>query len=252
MKHKVWSISLCYNDPKIIEESLNQLQVTRDKENVEMIIVMVDQHWPIDREKNKKEIERIALKNSAILLDPGKNLGLHHGFNWAFNQLHIPDNAMVIGFDPDSWPVVAGWDKSMCDVFVADPSIIWLSLWHPHATRELLHENKSKPESVIAGHRVVEVSAPVMNSVCGFRAGFLKKSGGLTEPSKYYGGLECSMWEKVKAHGKWVFLPDYKEELHFQDVVNPLYRDWKWEHAHKEYPHDFTQFLKERGVELAL
>lgn len=247
MKYKVWSISLCYNDPKIIEDSLNQLQATRDKENVDMHIVMVDQHWPIDREKNKKELERIAKNCKATLLDPGKNLGLHHGFNWAVNQLSIPDNALIIGFDPDSWPVDFGWDKAMCDVFVEDASVVWFSLWHPHATRELLNEHKSQPGHQVPSQRTIQVTAPVMNSVCGFRSSWFKKVGGLTEPSKYYGGLECAMWDKVKAHGRWIFLPDYKEELHFQDVVNPLYRAWKWHHAHEGYPHDFVQYLKDKA-----
>jgi hypothetical protein len=246
MSYTVWTISLCYNDPDIIEESMRRLIETTSRD-VNNNIVMVDQHWPIDRENTRDKLIRIADDVGATLLDPGKNLGLHGGFNWALFSQAIPDNAMVIGYDPDSYPDTPGWDKAMCDLFVADEKIVWMSLWHPHATRELITEKKSKPFERISGHRIREVSAPVINSVCGFRMGFLRATVGLTEPSKFYGGLECAMWESVKKHGRWVFLEDYVERLWFHDRVNPDYRDWKWEHAHRGYPYDFSHYLSERG-----
>lgn len=242
---------MIYNDADIIEQSLAQAHRTRGAD-VEWVHVLVDAHWPLNRHKVIEAMDRLRKNYGCIVIDPGENLGLHGNFNYALNNLNIPDNALIVGFDPDCWPVTSGWDKAMCDVFIADDKIVWLSLWHPHATRELIDENKSYPETIIAGHRVVQVSKPVMNSVCGFRSGWLKMINGITEPSKYYGGLECAMWDSVKAHGKWVFLPEFKEDLHFQDVINPMYREWKWEHAHKGYPYDFVQFLKERGVDCAL
>jgi hypothetical protein len=136
----------------------------------------------------------------------------------------------------------------MCQVFVADPKVVWLSLWHPHSTRELIQEGRGKPSEILGGQRVREAAVPVMNSVCGFRRGWLRQVGGLHEDSAFYGGLECCMWEKVKKHGRWVFLEDYKEDLHFHDRVSPHYRDWKWAHAHQGLKGSFEDYLRGKGI----
>lgn len=244
MRNKVWVISLIYNDADVIEQSITQAHETKSQE-VDWVHVLVDAHWPINHDKVKEALARLTEKYGCIVIDPGHNLGLHGNFNHALASQAIPDNAMVIGLDPDCWPVTPNWDKAMCDVFNADEKIVWLSLWHAEATRELLHERKSKPETTIVGHRVVEVASPVINSVCGFRMGWLNKVNGITEPSRWYGGLECAMWQSVLNHGRWVFLPDYREEPHFK--INPDYTTWKWKHAHQGYPHDFSHYLKEIG-----
>lgn len=241
--YKVWTISLCYTDADIIRDSLKRLQETRTPEKVDMQIVMIDQHWPINYETHRKELEIISAENNAILLDPGKNLGLHDGFNWALEQLPIPDNAMVIGYDPDSHPDTVGWDKAMCDVFVADSKVMWLSLWHQHSTRELIEEGKGSRPMQTGGHWIRQLTRAAMNSVSGFRRGWLRQVGGLKEPSRWYGGLEVAMWGAVVNHGKWVFLQDFKESPVFYDRMNPLYRTWKWRHAHEGYPHDFAFFI---------
>lgn len=226
--YHVLVISLCHNDPNLIEKSLDQLQATRDKTNVQMDIVMVDQHWPIDKENTHLRLKEIAAKNNAKLLDFGKNLGLHKGFNAAFLSQNFPDNGMVIGYDPDTWPVTYGWDKAMCDTFVSDPSIGWLSLWNESSDREIIEQQKGLKTAVIGGHTVHVLDYAVMNSICGFRSGWLKKVGGLVEPNEFYGGVECAMWNHLQEHKmKWVFMRDFKEIPELRWRAPRAYIVWK-------------------------
>jgi hypothetical protein len=244
---KTWTISLCHNDTDIIADSLEQRRKTIDPA-VEDRLLMVDQHWPIDYPKTRANLEAIARDHGATLLDPGKNLGLHHGFNWALEQVGIPDNAMVVGYDPDSWPLTPGWNMAMCRAFVADPRVVWLSLWHTHSERELNAETKGLGSEILDGVRVRELRVAAMNSICGFRRGWLRAVGGLREPSLLYGGLEICMWDEVKKHGRWVFLEDYREDLRMHDRVNPLYKEWKWDHAHRGVFHgSFEEWLRSKG-----
>lgn len=244
---KVWTITLCFTDPDIIHDSLAQYRATASPQ-VETVHVLVNQHWPIGKETNAAELEKIARKFGCLLLDPGRNLGLHDGFNWAWRKQNIPDNAMVIGYDPDSWPVTPGWDQAMCDVFVSDPSVAWLSLWHIHAEREVIEDRRGGAIEVLGGHRVVPLKRPAINSICGFRQGWLRQVGGLWEGNAFYGGLEVGMWEKL-GQNRWVFLRDFREANELYDRMNPLYKEYKWKHAQtREWPGDFESFLKSKGL----
>ncbi len=244
MRHKVWAIHLCYNEPEIIERSIQQYIATSSPE-IETIHVFVDQHWPLFYASFAKSIRALASEiPGSIVLDPGKNLGLHEGFNWALSQLPIPDNAGVIGYDPDSWPVTPGWDLAMCRTFVRDSKAAWISLWHPHAQRELIEEGKG----LLLGYEVL-VKRPVMNSVCMFRMEWLRKCGGLTEQLPYYGGLEIHQWARLEGW-KWIFLCGFVEDFWpWPDMVNVNYREWKWATTHgREQQIEFGAWLRKKGL----
>lgn len=231
-RFKTWAISLLFNDADIIEKSLTQYLATTDSETVETQHVFVWQHWPLEKKSTEKRCRNLSDALGAIWIDPGRNLGLHDGFNLALQIVPIPMNALVIGYDPDCYPVTPGWDRAMCEVFVSDPSIAWMSLWHQHAQRELVEDKRGLEQTRVAGHRLRVLKSPALNSVCGFRRDWLESVHGLHEGNKYYGGLECTMWEKLQSEKKrWVFLEDFKEEPRFQEIQNALYREWKWLHA---------------------
>jgi hypothetical protein len=154
---KVWSISLCFMDAEIIHDSIEQYYKTKHPE-VETNHILVDQHWPINYSKQKRALELIAKKFGCQLLDPGKNLGLHEGFNWAWRQQAIPDNAMVIGYDPDSWPLDDGWDMAMAKAFVGSERIEWLSLWHTHCERQVF-ERRFRRNSLCTIRRKINSAA---------------------------------------------------------------------------------------------
>lgn len=235
---------MCHNDPNIIEESIDQYLKTKSKTQVETVHVFLNQHWPIQYEDFERRIKKLAESVNGVYLDSGKNLGLHDGFNWAVNQLGIPDNAGVIGYDPDSYPVTENWDLAMCKVYDANPRAVWISLWTPHTSREIEERNTIKWSKRFGGIQAVSVKGAHLNSVCMINRGWLRSVGGLTEPSKYYGGLESAMFPKI-GDMEWVYLPDYHEKIWFQDKVNPLYRKWKWEHAiTNSAPMSFADWLK--------
>jgi len=249
MKFKVWAITLAYNDPEIIEESIARYYETKHPE-VETHHVLVDAHWPVNYPETRRRLEALAASYGLHLMDPGENLGLHGNFNWAWSRLDIPENAGVIGYDGDSWPLNQGWDMAMCQVFVNDAKVGWISLWHQHVTRELYQDKKLLSEDVIGGQNTATPKEACMNSICMFRQGWLKKIGGLKEFNKYYGSLEICLYPKLAEHGlKQVFMKDFKEEPHFYDRQNPLYKEWKWRTCHvRDIPTDmeFGTWLRSR------
>lgn len=244
---KVWAVSLCFNKPEVIRQSLRQYRATSSPD-VETVHVLVDQHWPLDQPKTSQELRSLADELGGLYLRPERNLGLARGFNWAVNQLPIPDNAGIIGYDPDSWPVDPCWDLAMCDAFVRFPEAAWFSLWHPHAERELIADRRAK--EIFPG-TLYEVTSPVMNSVCMIRKKWFREVGGFHEENPLYGGLEIHMWRRLEqSKAKWIFLRNYREAFWPNpEILDTRYRDWKWATTHGREPQiPFGDWLKKRGL----
>lgn len=242
---ETFAISLCHNDPEVIKESIEQFYKTTSG-NIRH--GLLDAHWPINKEGTRAVMEELREKYGCEIYDAGKNIGLHSGFNFVFEQMKVPRDSLIIMYDPDSFPISQGWDWAMLDIIKADPTMAWLGLWHPHCEVELKQEKRAVYEN-IAGFNVWTAHTPCMISVNAFNSNFLHDVGGLSEPCPLYGGLEVEMFPKLTDLGyRQGFLEDYKEiGNHFK--INPHYTDWKRQTTHGgEEQIPFPEWLKKHGI----
>lgn len=243
MNPSVLTISMCYNRPEIILRSIQQYYKTKHP-SVNTEHVLVDAHWPLERERMLGVFQFLKDSYGCRVIDPGKNLGLCGNFNYALEQVPFPDNGGVIGYDPDSWPIDFGWDMAMCEKFEKHPDVAWISLFHPQAKSELIDQKRGTEDGDI-----VWVNGPVMNSVCMFRKGWLRKCGGLLEMQPFYGGLEVHTWRRLREQqAKWIFLKNYREgHWPYPELVDKQYQQWKWVTNHGgEKQTDFAEWIKSR------
>lgn len=244
---KIYAITLCHNAPDVVEESIEQFYRTvMFKPEAHGLL---DAYWPLDKSGTSDVIDRMCEKHGCLKFDAGKNIGLHHGFNYVFEQMKIPRDAIVIGYDPDSYPTTPDWDRGMRDVFEADSKMAWLGLWHAHCERELKAECRAI-KTEIGGQVVWVAHTPCLTSISAFNSNFLHNCGGLDEPSPFYGGLECQMFPKIQAYGlKQGFLEDYKEHPGGIFEINPHYTKWKYQTTHGgELQIPFPDWLKKEGI----
>lgn len=243
-------ITLAFNRPDIIRESLDQCKKTVSQ-CLKYRHIIVNNWYPLGgKQENTRKLIQYASENGMEVLDPGRNLGLHHGFNWACSQLPLKDDDILIGYDPDSYPVTPGWDMALITAIAHGGNVAWASLMNPISRKEL-DERGFTPRKI--GHiHTLETHRPCVNSICAWRWDFLRKAGGLKEPTAFYGGLECAMWKALNDQKqKWVFLLEWCEKSYFFDKQDTLYRDYKWHHAHTgQWPGDFESYLKHRGVNI--
>lgn len=240
-------ITLAYNTEAMMRASLKRFEETFGIPRARFEHVIVDQHYPVGREGIKAFLVEQSQNENVKILDPGKNLGLQGGFNFALESLKLTQNDIVFGFDPDCFPRENGWGWAMERV-LADRSVGWVSCWTPHTERETKERGYS--DQVIQGVPVRRVKTPVLNSVCAWQADFLLAAGGLKDGHKYYGGLECVMWQHLERQARsWVFLKEFHEEYCPDDrLIDPLYRKWKWDTTHGgEEQIEFGAWLKLHG-----
>lgn len=233
--------SLAYMNAEIIARSFEQLYATKNPDlKIEHHVLW--QHYPLDTEANYKKLQENCRILGIRLHDAGQNLGLHGGFNWLFQRLRPSPNEVVIGYDPDSFPVAPGWDMALVRAIEGSGGkTVWASLMNPRSRKDL--EARGFNKGKVDGHlEVWHTKSAVTNSVCAFKYEWLMRVG-FTEPRPFYGHFETEMYGKLRGK-QWTFLPGYTEADHLRDLHDIEYVHWKWVHAHlKTFDGDFGQWL---------
>ncbi len=210
---------------------------------------VLDNHYPLNHDSVRAALEQYqeGHPRQVVLVDAGKNLGLHEGLNYLFKMFgsSFADDDVVVGFDSDEAPVRAGWLDAMLQIFAADPKAGWLSLNCPMVNESLIRQGVEL--STVAGHRLRIPPMAMMNVVVGWRVGCLRAMGQFQEPHAYYGGIELAMQPLAREKGYWVgFLEDFHTSNH-RGFADRIYELYKLRHVGHELPHfpgSFDEFLK--------
>lgn len=240
-------ITLGYVNARVFIPSMYQFYKTFGVPYGQFEHHFLNQHYPVDKARNEVFLKTICKEHRIEWHDHGSNLGLAGGFNRMLSDLSPSESDLIVGLDPDTYPVSNGWGKAFFDVLATDKKVGWISMINPHSAREIPERGYSERES--AGHKLWITKKAVVNSICAWPYGVLKRFGGLSEPKKFYGGLEGKMFPMFASNGlEWAFLKDFKEEYNDSIKSDALYQVWKWEYAHKNSTQDdFETWLKKTG-----
>lgn len=218
-------ISLCYNDRRIIADSIQKFY---DTFGLECEHYLVDNHFPKYKFLNSNAIFSIAQTRKLHFLSPYKNQGNHGGYNWTLREIMPRDDDFICIYDPDSIPVTPNWGKAMTEVLLEDEKCGAVFL---NPVGQL-----TKGDYIHAERYGIEVFAPANNriemfSVSMWRAKVLKQTNGFSALRPIYGMLEHSMFEMIRTFGyhAW-YLKNYFEEFD-RTKDDPDYTQWKKEYG---------------------
>ncbi len=238
-----------YCNANVFRAGVNMLHATVNMSNKRHVVLF--QHYPIGTQDLLNELMHYenadVLRGEKVILDAGRNLGLHEGLNYMLSKLELSDDDVIVAFDPDENPLKYGWLDAMIRVMEADRKVGWLSLMNPPC-RAHLDSLGCKPE-VIGGERVQFPGHALMNCVVAWRYEALRKVGKLTEPHAYYGGIEGAMQPKFMDAGYRIgWMTDY-DVAPLHDLADPEYTLYKSHHVgfrQPEYPGSFDEWLASR------
>jgi GT2 family glycosyltransferase len=247
---KIVMVSIAFAPARVIIECYKQVYKTIG--NIQFEHYVLNNHYP-DQEKFTDDVVKILCKHRNIkYFDLGENVGLSAGYNHLLNNIDLQDDDIVIGVDPDTWPVTQGWGEALVKV-LSEPNttIGWASLFTQHTQREFNERGYTK--LIINGINCNKVNQAMLNSICAWKGKMLKEMKGLHEPRKFYGGFESMSYPIIKNLGfDWVFLPDYSEE--FNDLVkaDKFYTVYKYDYVHGKTSLSFAEWLEEDPKRLNL
>lgn len=245
----VYAITLAFCHPEILKLSMRAFYKTRNHDLSLDGHFIVDQHYPLHGQKIFEELKMQTLINGQTILDPGRNLGLHVGFNWALSQIKPNREDIIIGYDADSLPLSRGWDMALVRAIEAKRSdghgeVVWASLGNPRTLSDL-YARGYDPVTADGYLRLFLTRTAITNSICAWRYGWLQDVGFLDEPRAFYGHLEAAMWGKLRPGKRWAVLPDWTEGDALRDMHDRAYIVYKWRHSHlNDWPGDFESFVK--------
>lgn len=246
-KKRIYIVTMVYTNAETFRTGMQRLHETVDMSTIDAQHVLLDQHWPLDYAGTRAAVdEYLQAHPDAVLLDAGRNLGLHEGLNHLVASLDplCDDDTIIIAADPDEAPFTAGWADAMLDVFNADPTCGWLSLVSKPITDNL---NEGKVETTqVAGVSVRVPPYCLMNILCGWRMGAIRAAGIFAEPFAWYGGLEIEMQPRFRRAGYWVgWLADYESTAR-KDLEDAIYAAYKLHHvgfSSPVFPGSFEEWL---------
>lgn len=239
----VHTITLGFAPSRIWRRSLEQYRATRNPD-LAFDHYFVDQHYPVDKERNRVENRAACEAFGVKVLDPGRNLGLHAGFNWALDQINPAPGDIIIAYDSDMFPTTPGWDMALVRSIWGDPKgkAVWASLMHDHVTSP---DDLDVAETRLADGfiKIHAIRRAIMNSTCAFSYDWLRRVGGLTEPCAFYGHLESAMFSRL-GEGQWVFVEGWSDSALLRNEHDEAYTQYKWVHAHlRGFAGDFESWL---------
>lgn len=219
MMTPVVSVIACvYNALPVARESL---QSVIDTLPAFCELILVDNHSP-DPETRAylRELELGVPGKIIRVVDPGSNVGCHHGWNYGYNHCEAP---YVCKLDDDTIVLEPRWAMKMVSALDHLPQVAYLS-----ADIDAKQQNKYRRETM-AGHEIeIAESGIVGFSFVMFRRADIERWGpmkGRGGPGGLYGGEEAHYAAMARADGRLV--------CHFPPV---LCRHAGNELRHPDYP----------------
>ena len=160
---KVAVVVTCYNAFPILKQCLDAL-FSKSSPNVSA--VLVDNHSPSQQTRDYLHSGKLpAAFRDVVVLDPGRNLGSHNGWNFGFEH-GVMDSRFdyVVKLDDDTVITTQDWDTLMVSGLEHKPAIAFLSAdgtyeakqldtWSIEAAGDLVYE--IPPRNIVDFHCVM-------------------------------------------------------------------------------------------------
>lgn len=251
-----WLITPAFCKSKMLESCLEHLHTDLPSDVKHVII---DNHYPINKEQNQVDIYALVKKFRCLYIDSGKDLGLHHGLNNAYRIINPEPSDTWVQVDPDDRPSPGFYDalnEVMCNTQKLALCALSFDLikerLKEHASPEIERfVSFAEPFGLSGGTTSVWIHPKIeMLLSNAINLKFIESVGGFYEYYPYYGGFEASMYERWNPLGYELgFLLDYvadsiKLDPNDTTLFDPEYRLWKDAHL-SGYEKSFEEWLQE-------
>src|SRR5882672_7626368 len=168
--------------------------------------IVVMGHYPINLEKNNRDIKMIVQAyGQAELLDPGRNIGSAQSQWWALRQLNLGSDSYWLNIDPDSACRDRGWDYAGKLVLDHDPNCIVISCRSPLVEKFNTDRNQKFNLMEIGKSDVTygTLDNPTPFNLSLWRYSFFEEIGGIPQLGEMWGEVEAGVCYYAKQKDKY-------------------------------------------------
>lgn len=211
----------------------------------------VQGHYPIDAERNNKEIElifdsyrrRMSLEaTNCEFHDPGGNIGSAQSQNWMLKKIELKDDDYWINLDPDSI-CHSNWIEDAIYVLDHQPECAFVSCNSPmvQSFTKVRGIFPIQPPDENLTSKVGMAHRPTPFNLTMWRGKFIREIGEFTQMGPWWGELEGMMYSHCqRLHYYHAYLLDHMEDesgKYFHPSTNA---DWKTKHMRTIGPEQFV------------
>ena len=110
--------TVCYNNPKVIEESINKYyELCYNKPDIHYIL---NDSYPLHKEEIKETLKKLSDKYGCVILESETNLGLQKGLLYIDKESkkqNMKNWDIMIVYDSNSYPLTKNFDKPLVECF---------------------------------------------------------------------------------------------------------------------------------------
>lgn len=190
----------------------------------------LDQHYPLRREENLPQLQRLCQQHGLTYVDSGQDRGLCGGWNFLIPQIPFAEGDILIGYDPDSKPESRGWDQALLDVLAAEPAFDLAATSQAHTAENIFPRGIIQGSfREVAGHRIFHVNMPTLDMwTVGAARWELFRGREMASSMAYWGGTEATVRSWLIERGKtYCYLMDHQENNGNSILGDPEYRQYK-------------------------
>ncbi len=160
-------------------------------------------YYPINLQKNNRDIVMLCKDYGMEVLDPLKNLGSAQSQWWALQTIGADDGDYFINLDPDSRIDSSNVYHSMIRILDHDPDCVVISCRAPLIDKFVAERGYEPIEYKIDGYDCIRYKEAVPFNLSMFRYSFLKEIGGLPQVGEMWGELEGPIHYHATQQGKY-------------------------------------------------
>ena len=227
-------ITCVYNNLSLVKDCIKSVAENTTGEFMHVLVY----NYP-----DNKEILEYLEQEKITVLDPGKNIGCHRGFNFGFERSKHYNPDFIVKLDDDT-TVPKNWNLPMMEVLEQEKNLAYLSSINKSAKQgsDFIERKIGKytieiPKSGVVGFSCVMFPAATLNQI-----------GVLSKIKTLYGGEELDFLERVRDAGK--FGGYIKEVIAFHagnENRDYDYVLWKYVYGYLGFTNkDFIDFKKDR------
>jgi hypothetical protein len=208
--------TVCYNNPKVIEESINKYyELCYNKPDIHYIL---NDSYPLQKEKIKETLKKLSDKYGCVILESETNLGLQKGLLYLDSELNktilnIKETDVIILYDSNSYPLTKDFDKALIECF-KNPEIGIATL-----SPEIIKDTSSIKKDSITNYNYTEEPSFYTSITSLTYKAHLMVQANFNMFSKTYGDGSALLSNVkniiAKNNLKYVALTDYKEKMFY-------------------------------------
>ena len=245
------SIIMCiYNTLPVVAKSIEAL-LARMATHSFWELILVDNHSP--DEKAREFIREVASSSGAIkVVDPGKNIGCHDGWNFGYKHTN-PKNPFVVKIDDDTVIKTWGWHEKMGEILANNEDLVYVctdldaKFSYPYHVKVFNGWDDRKIDGQVCdegmwGFSMVMFKRDWIDKLGGLKVGrpVAKDAGGKSGPTelieiegRLYGGEELYCARSAHDEGKvFCCLPSVFCHHQGNEERHPDYPQWKFSYGY--------------------